>query len=737
MSLDTSVSRPANRLLTRLALACLRHPWRSVLAWVVSVAVAAWCAVGIEGRLAGDIGGTPGTVSERVAQRIATEFDFPYARSLVVTLQAAEPTSLAAGREAVLARLRTASDIRAVREVPTERAGLALVLVGLRPDRYDTEEAAVPRVREIVGQALVPHSAVQAATTGVGAFNHDMVTLGSQQGRASEMRVLPVVLVALLVAFGGLASAVMPLVTGLATVLLAMGALGVVVGLMPVSVYALNIITMLGLSLGIDYALLLVTRLREEQGLAPDPRVALERAVASVVPMVTTAALAVFIGLAALVALPIRETVGLGIGGMLVVGAALASTLTLLPAVLAIALPWLARQKMTTTRPSSWMRWGRHIVARPRASLAIALTLLLVLAAPIMNYKSGFPGLTLIPRQLESVKGYEAIRPTPAGGALMTAQFVLTAPSGDTILTPERLVAMQALVRELQQRPEVQDVVAIAAPSPGFGLLLLSAQLQPAERLLASLPAEARGLVSRDGRAALILVVPKASLKLAELRTFARDLRAKDWSARQGLERVEVLTGGPSAAENDMIDAADAALPWAAALILSATVISLALLTRSILIPVKAALCNVLTVAAAAGATVYLFAHPLTSTWLGLPAPVTSFPAVFPLMLYSLLFGLSMDYEVILIRRIHEAHLAGADDMTAILQGLERSGPVITWAAVLMAIVFTGFAFTELVPVKLIGVGLTIGVLLDATVTRLLLVPATMRLLGRANWYPG
>jgi RND superfamily putative drug exporter len=725
-----------DRLLTRLALASLRHPWRVLLAWLVVGALAAWSAAGVQAGLKGEVGGTPGTVSDLVARRMVAEFDFPFVRYLVVTLQAPAP-ALAGGRDAVVAQLTAAPGVRGVREVEAGRPGLALLLVGLQPAAFETEEAAVPVVRDLVARALAGREGVRAATTGMGAFNHDMVTLGSAQGSASEARVMPAALAVLVVAFGSVLAALTPLVTGLATVLLAMGALGVLVGLMPVSVYAANVVTMLGLSLGIDYALLLVARHREER--ARDPHGALERAVSSAVPVVTTAAVAVFIGLAALVTFPIRETVGLGVGGMLVVTASLVSTLTLLPAVLALARPWLERRPPAPLEmgPSRWARWGAHVVARPWLALALALGCLLTLAAPLGRYATGFPDLSLVPRQLESVQGYEALRETPVGGALQPAQLLLTAPAGEAILTPRRLLAMRELVQALRAMPEVQDVVAIAAPSPTFGRLLVASQLLPPARLLASLPAEPRGLVSRDGRATLIQVVPKAALRLAELRALGRTLRTRDWGAIRGLAGVEVLTGGPSAVENDMIDAANAALPLAGGLILGATVLSLALLTRSVLIPLKAALCNVVTVAAAAGATVFLFGHPVTAAWLGLAGPVTSFPAIFPLMLCSLLFGLSMDYEVILIRRIHEAHVAGADDATAIVEGLGRSGPVITWAAVLMAVVFVGFALTDLVPVKLIGVGLAIGVLLDATVTRLLLVPATMRLLGRANWYPG
>ncbi len=791
----------------------IRHPRLVVLAWVLLCVLGAWQAGQLRNRLQGEMGGVPGSMSERALASLSHDFDFPYAHLLLITLEAtggrdiggSGGAAIEARKADLVARLKASDQVRAVREVPSDDPGLQAIAVGLTATTLGKAEQAVPVIRRLVADVVPPAGGVRALVTGQAALNTDAVRLGSEQASEAELRVMPIVLVALLVAFGSLGAAVAPLLTGAAAVLLAMGTLSVLAQWLHLSILAANVATMVGLSLGIDYALFVVSRIREEAsalGASPGDtspgdagpggpglgdagsgragtdgaslRVAgidgaspgaagilpaspgnaggarrasplagaAHRAVTHTTPVILTSVGTVVIGFGALTFVPVPETVGMGLGGLVVASTSLLASLTLLPAIATLLGKWLDAPRFLSgrlvgaARTRRWEGRARWVVRRPWLSLGIACAVLGTLLLPLRQFELGFPGFSAAPRRLESVLALDAVVRLGIGGAMLPSQIVVRAPEGQSILGPARLKGQAAMVEWLRARPEVSQVHAIAGSDRTLKRLLAGVAIVGTADLARYLPREGQALLSKDRQATLIQVVPATRLSYGEVRAFNRLLRAQDWSRFQGLEGATVLVGGPTSVESDFIDLSRSILPWLALFIMGATFVSLFVLTRSIVIPLKAVVTNLLTVGATIGASTWLFRSEVGSRLLGMSEPVTTVQALFPVMIFCLLFGLSMDYETFLISRIQEAHRAGADDREAVVKGLGASGGIITSTALIMAIVFSGFAFCELVPVKLLGVTLAIGILLDATVTRLLLIPAAIVLLGRWNWFP-
>ncbi len=723
----------------------VRFRWWVVAFWLVLAVAAAVLSSSLPRLLRGEVGSVPGSVSEQVMRSLSEDFAFPYAHFLVVTLDGsrARVGELEKTSERLQETLRHAPDVRDVMLLPSQDDRKQALAVGLTAANLQQEERAVPVIRRLVAETVPAESGLEARTTGHAALNTDMVELGSKQTATSEQLVMPFVLLALLLAFGALGAALSPLVTGAAAVLLAMGLLTLIARSMHLSVYASNVATMLGLGLGIDYSLFMVGRIREEARQGAEPVEAVRRAITHAAPAILVSVGTVLIGMAAMATVQVPETFGMGVGGAVVAVASMLASVTLLPALAAILGPWLDAPRAISRRLTGegqrrwWEERARWVVRHPRASLVVSVLFLVALSVPLRGFQFGFPDPSFAPRSLESVQGLRQIQQMGMGGALVPVQILVSTPHDEPVLAPSRLAALSKIAKELEAHPNVAQVLSIANTGDKLLPLITGLAFFGSEGTLDLLPKEARWFVSKDGRSTLIQVVPKSELRYGAVRELARELRGKTWTELPGLEDATIRIGGPAAVEVDFIDLSAASLPRLALFIAIATLLMLFWMTRSYLIPVKAVLTNGLTVCAAMGATLFFAQSPAFAPWIGLAEPVTSVPAVYPIMVFCLLFGLSMDYEVILMSRIAEAHHDGKSDAEAVVAGLGTSGGVITSAAVIMAIVFLGFAFTELIPVKLLGMALAIGVILDATVTRLFLIPAAMVLLGKWNWVPG
>lgn len=731
-----------HRLFAALADAMLKYRRLVLALWIVAVAAGASVAARVPGILEGGSGDLPGTQSAAVAETLARDFDSPFRQVVVVTLSSAG--AMAGDRIVAVQEALEASPV--VRRVlgPADPGGGSLksadgrraaLLVGLNASSARDAEKAIPAVRKALEPVRQPD--LRVALTGKAPMMVDMNALSEHDASLAEARVLPLTLLILLVAFGSLMAAGLPLVMGVVTTVVTMGLIYVVGQFLGLSTLVQTVVTMVGLGVGIDYSLVLVKRFREALGSGQEVAAAVRHAVVTGGSAIAWSGVTVLIGLGSLLFTPLLETRSIGLGGILVVLMSLGAGLTLLPAILAMlgrrvdSGSWIIRPKVKAAARRGWERWAFWVMERPIPVLVAGTALLLALGWPALGMKQGFPTGHWLPIQMESVQGFAALEEMDQGLVYAPMDVVVKSTDGP-VLAARHLPALKRLGDRLAQDERVRHVRSPLHLVPGMTLGQAYLLYSDVDRAIARFPAISEFFLSKDRTAALFTVIPASRADLPAMQALARD--AGSWGVGPGLA---VSVGGWGAYYNDF----DAAMAWTyprvIAFVLVSTFLVLFIAYRSILVPVKAIVMNLLSVGAGYGAVVLIFQHGHGAGLVGLDRPLGAVPAVVPILLFCLLFGLSMDYEVFLLSRIREAVEAGMDNRAAVALGLSTTGGMITSAALIMAIVFGAFAFAQVAIVKMLGVGLAVAVLVDATVVRALLVPALMRIAGDWNWYPG
>ncbi len=609
------------------------------------------------------------------------------------------------------------------------------VVVGLDP-KNGPLDVLIPRLRAatepLQNRLRQAFPDVALRWTGDAALNSDLRRTSTEEARAAEQRVLPVTIALLLLAFGAVAAAILPVLTGVLAIVIALGAAVLLAERWPLSILLVNVVSMIGLGLGIDYALLTVSRFRES--LSAGPIAAAEEAARHAGHTVLLSGAAVAIGFAALLIVPVNELRSVAVGGLLVVVASVALAATLLPALLAWVGRWIDAGRLKYLPPwrlseKRWRSWGDRVAKNPKLILLLAGTpvLLLALQAPRMN--TAIPRGNWLPPRMESARAVRDLEAMGRGGIIQTTRIVVEFPAGTTVLQPEGWAATWRLIDSLAADPHVTQVRFLPGATKGPG---------PNPILLSLLPRDVRrSFITDDGRAALVEVIPRQNVEPNELTQWVRKLRTADPALLTGLGGVKLRVGGLPAFNADYEDAVAGRFSGIVLLIVLGTLAALSVGFRSVLIPIKAVALNLLSVAAAFGALVLVFQDGYGAGWMGIAGPTDGvFPAV-PILVFCTVFGLSMDYEVFFVARVAEARRAGMDEADALKEGLAKTAGVITSAAAIMIAVFAAFALGDFLLIKMLGFALATAVFLDATVVRIAIGPALLRLAGRWNWWPG
>ena len=609
-----------------------------------------------------------------------------------------------------------------------------IVLLDLPPD--DSPEA-IPILREALRD--VPGLTVELA--GGPAFYGDVQAVSEQDLQRSEIISLPLAALALLLVFGSVVAAGVPLVVGGASVLIALAGVFLIASVLPMSIFVLNLATLLGLGLGVDYSLLMTSRFREE--LARRPKTADEDGVAEAVRItVATAGRAVFfsgltvlLGLLGLVLFEFMILRSVGIAGALVVGLAVLAAVTLLPALLTLIGPHLDRLavRRVQARPEgdgSWARLARRVMRRPFAVLIPTLAVLLLLGSPFLHVRFNAPDASILPPSVPSRAAFDRLQANFGEGAF--APITIAVRTAGAATDPDNLARLFDYSRRLAADARVDRVDSLVDVDPRLTLeqyqLLYGDPNGPRDRFVAT----ALAATTRADLTAFTLTTPYGPNRL-EGRALVEELRDPG-SALAPPPGVEILIGGGAADVADVVDGVAAAFPRTALFIVVTTYLVLFALLRSVVLPAKALIMNTLSITASFGALVWIFQDGNLSALLGFQ-PLGFVETTQPVILFCVLFGLSMDYEVFLLTRMKEVWDATGDNTEAVACGLERSGRIVTSAALVVVVVAGSFAFADIVLIKALGLGVAIAVALDATVVRALLVPSTMRLLGRWNWW--
>jgi len=676
------------------------------------------------------------------------------------TLKASDP-AFAAAVEAALQPLRADPRVASIAQNPafvSTDGRRAFVMVRT----VDTVAQAGKYYAELRG--TVRSDRLDIVATGNLPINADFTATTEQDLRRAEFVGLPIALVILLLVFGAillrtlrrtsLRGAGFALLLTFGTLVIALipllvGAFGILGGLAGIyalahrremSIYSLNIASMIGLGLAIDYSLFIISRFLEEVGRRP-VGAAIERTIATTGRSIAFSGLTVAIGVTGLLFYHSQMLVAIGLSGMLVVTTAVFYGLTFLPALLAIggvaierrAPHWLtpvAAANAKATR-SFWLRLATGVMARPWFVLLPALALLLLLGSPIVRLQLGSADISVLPAHVESRQGYELLVNDFPGNTTTSIPVVVNYADGQP-LSAARIGQLYDYAAWLRGLPNVAQVQAVVAPAGPDGQTLPEAQAvallsTPRESLPAALQT---GLRQTVGAHIVVLTVQTTGTVDSDTaRDLVRAIRAGGGPTTGG----EILVGGQTAITLDTVASLLADTRVAVLFVILATLVVLFLLLGSVVLPLKAVVVNLLSISASYGALVFIFQEGHLSRLLGFsPAPVEP---IVPVIMFCILFGLSMDYEVLLLSRMKEEYDHLGDNRTAVALGLEQTGQLITGAAAIMVAVFSAFALAEIVIIKSIGLGMALAVASDALIVRSLVVPAVMRLLGDWNWW--
>ncbi len=685
----------------RLARFSVRRRRTVMAVWLLVVLVAAPLALTLTGGLSGAGWEAQGSVAQQVRDELRADFPNLGAESAIVVYRQTDPIAQdATGLRSIVGQLQDAPGTTGLQDplaMPPE-AGLiapdgrtAMIPVALA----STEDADLP----LSAEELIDHvdgldlpAGAQVEVTGEWPVWSDFNASNEEAlHRAELLSGLPTVIL-LLVAFGSAIAAGLPLILALAGIAVGFASLRLLGMVTPLSVWSMNFSMMIGLAVGIDYSLFIVSRYREEREDGHDAEHAMANTLTTAGKAVFLSALTVVLSLAAVFLVPVMVFRSMALGMILSVAAVALASLTLLPAVLAAmgdrVLVSKGHDDPDRAAEGRWARWTQAALRRPKLTLGLGLALLLTLAVPAVGMHLGMPGARVVDEGRSSRDGYELV--VDAFGPGAAAPIFITVPA-----------------------EQADAVVGVAGNDAGV-----------ADARIVAPPAESGRTVVR--------VVPTTSVDSSETTALVGRLRT-DVAA----VAPEASVGGPAAQNHDLTEVLIGRAPIAIGVIMAVAFLLLLTVFRSLTIALSSILLNLVSVAAAFGFATLVFQHGVGAGLIGIEHQ-GFVDAWAPLFFFALLFGLSMDYQLFLLAAIRERYEATGDTQTAIREGIARTGRPITNAALIMIVVFIAFGVTGPIPPTELGVTLALAVLLDATVVRMMLVPSLMGLLGERNWWlPG
>jgi uncharacterized membrane protein YdfJ with MMPL/SSD domain len=693
------------RLSTRaLALASARHPWRTIAAWLATTVVAI-VAIGalLGGALTSE--GRPTNNPESLRALDVKEEAFPPSVSDVVVIRSERYTTsdpeFRGFVEDLTAELGAVEGVASARSTPAASRDRHATIVELAlPDEDGIEEVigAVERADAT--------SAFSASITGDQTRQHDFNKLSQDDLKSGELQFgLPAALLVLLLVFGSVVAGFVPLLMAIFSIVVALGLVAVLAQAFELSVFVINMLTGMGLALGIDYALFVISRYREERGRGREKLEAIAASGMTASRAVVFSGSAFVVAMLGMLIVPSNIMRSLAVGAIFVGIVSVAAAVTLLPALLGLLgdsvdrlrIPLVGRRALERANPEGRF-WGaivRAVLRRPGVSLGFSVAVLVAAALPVFGMNIGTSGVTTLPERFESRQGFAALqRDFP-----------------ETTASP------------------VEIVVAEGASTP--------AATQALERLRTELAADPRfgpGEIVRSEGVAILSAPVRGDPSAEPAIGAVRDLRSTIVPAAFAQTDAEVLVGGLTSENIDYFDSVIDPAPLVIAFVLGLTLILLTVVFRSLVVAAATVVLNLLSVGAAYGLIVLVFQHGIGAGLFGFQQADT-IEAWVPLFLFSVLFGLSMDYQVFLLSRIKERFDEVGDTTRAVTFGVASTARIITGAALIIIAVFAGFAMGDLIMFQQMGFGVAVALLIDATLVRSVLLPSAMRLLGRWNWY--
>ena len=691
--------------------AAARHPWRTLGLWVVLLVAAFGASTTMDLAANTQTAGTEASkasdlIDDRLRGETAPE-EFIIVESPTTT---ADEAAFGGFVDSLVGDLLALDDVESVTSYRDGAEGLVsddghivlitATLTGDVDDAGDVVEPLIDVVHEVDGT-----EGFRVTTVGFGSVGVEISDLLGETLEQGELIGIVLALIILLFVLGAAVAAGLPIIMALLSIFLAVGATALVSNVMEMSEFIVFIITLVGLAVGIDYSLFIIHRFREERARGLEKIDAIATAGATASRTVFFSGLAVAIALAGMLIMPDPTFQSFAVGAILVVAATVLAALTLLPAVLGLlgdrvnwlTLPFIGRRGETEGAGGFWGWITKVVTAQPVISVLLTSGLLIALAVPVLNLNLGDIGISTLPEDSDARHAFDVANEAFSDGVL-TAEIVIDAPD-------------------------------VTAPAVQSGIAELTASLDEDEFFGTS---ELETNESAD--LALLTVAMPGDFSSVESESALKRLRNDFIPAAFDDETADVFVGGPTAETVDDIEKQKDFLPFVFAFVLGLSFLLLLVIFRSIVVPLKAVVMNLLSVGAAYGVLVLVFQEGIGNDLFGF----TESPVIqswLPLFLFAILFGLSMDYHVFLLSRIKERYDETGDNTASVAWGLRQTASIITGAALIMVAVFGGMASGELVVFQQVGFGLAVAIILDATIIRMILVPASMELLGDWNWY--
>jgi RND superfamily putative drug exporter len=797
-----------------LGLFAHRFRWAILVTWAMLVIASVFFAPDLSGRLKG--GGFEGSNSEaeRVQDLMSEEFGVSPA-TLIVVFEgdglSARGGEFQGAQEEALEGVRRIPEVRYVTTYAGTQDARFISDDGKKAYAVIAFNVSIDETRNVVDEvrSKVRSEELDTYVTGAAAVYQDLEEASNEDIKRAEKYAFPFALLILLLAFGTVVAAGVPVLIGGVSVLTTLAALYFVAGSYDMSVFVLTLSTMLGLGLGIDYALFFVSRFREELESYPVSEAVL-RTVTTAGRSIFFSGTAVLIGLSGLLFFPFMFMRSIGVAGVMVVFVSVAAALTLLPALLGVLghrVNWLpVRRHGRSIGTGFWGRSAEVVMRHPLIVILLVSTLLATLLYPVTHMKVGIPEASVLPEKYESRAGDDILKQNFEYAALNPMEIVATLPEDP--LSADGLADAKALGESIERTGEIASVESVftvgeeAARSYARGVadarkearaeaerreeVAVKSELQSLRTRYGLVPPGAEGRIRAEAERRASAEVERRVPELPEgvstegeispqgVANFLDSPRARESKELQDAldsyvagdrtllqavtkanpyteaahaavdevrtaeapEGVSFLVGGLSAGQKDFISSLYGKAPYAAAFVLSVTYLILLVSFRSVFIPLKAVIVNILSLTASFGAIVFVFQDGNLSGLLDF-TPLGFVDATLPILMFCTIFGVSMDYEVFLLSRIREAYENGDSNTASVAKGLVATAGIITSAAAIIIVVTGAFAFTGIILTKAVGLGLAVAVFVDATIIRVLLVPATMRILGDWNWWPG
>jgi RND superfamily putative drug exporter len=690
-----------------------------------------------------------GSEAETVRQELISRFRSPFVDRVVLVIQGLPPADSEEGEQAlstIVAGLRDEPGVSGVVSylelrdpIFLGKGGGTFVLVGLSSTDVPVE-SLVPKLHEranaLANNLRGRYPGVKLELTGELPLNFDIRKASADDVRHGESLVIPATLGLLLLAFGSIVASLIPLAVGQLAIATTLAITGLLAERFHLSILVQNLATMLGLGLGIDYALLMVSRFREAICAGHDGPTASVIAARQAGRTLLISASTVAIGFLALLTVPISEIRSIGIAGFLVAGISVLLTNVLVPALLALLgrridggrMPFTPKLDADRSARTGvrWRQWGRAIVAHPWLALLLAAAPLLLLAWQATRLDTRVPKGDWLPESAESVQALHSLEQMDRVGVVYSMRILVELPNDSIAQSDAGWNTLDRLSKQLAGDPRSARVISVTTIAEGkrSSLTDLSRETR-------------RTFLSSDGRAALLEVLPTGSVSLRDQVDWVRELRKSGAGALTGVPGATLKIGGIPALDADYQAIVTNRFVPVTAMVLVGTLAALLAGFRSLFAAVKAILLNLLSVASSFGALVLVFQDGHGSSFLGVQGGTGSVFPLVPIVTFAIVFGLSMDYEVFLVARVLEARRSGLNEADAIPEGLARTAGLITSAAAIMIVVFAAFTFGNFLVVKMIGFTLAVAVFIDATLVRIVIGPALLRLAGDWNWWPG